>query len=759
MGSGWWGTLSSLLGVVTVVIMIVSHVSRRRLFRRAAISLAGVGRELGLEHVPSSFANGQGSLRGTYAGVAVRVDPDEGQTVGVRFATQPRVDLRSYAIAAPVSFDMQEFHAPDAAFNRFWKVRRATPELADELVERASADWVEPLARGKYARNVKSVTVTADGVSCELNFGAPPHIPPDAVPALLKACVSLAARIEPNPHTPLERLVADALCANRPDPDASGARGALQAFVARRFGPVLAATAALAAVLKLWLAASTYGTSDVSALERFATWSRFLGSDLYLHDAAFQRPPLQLPLLRALDGLASATGVGFSFWLRGLATLADALTLLLVYRLAAPRLGEGRTRSGLLLLAASPLLLLVSGFHGSTDPVMIALLLLSVYLTERRGNDALSGAALGLASCAHPLPLLALPVLIACRSGWQRRLAFGAAVAAVAVPCFVLLASPHLRPALASLMASPGAFGRWGLSWLATALFGADALPSTALRAGGGALVPFAVAALSLALVRRAAPAGPYARVGIIVGACLACTSTFGVQQLAWLAPWMVGLPLLLPLCFTLASAALLAVVYSDGSGGLPRFFADGSGVGDAGGHAVYFHLVCWAAVLLCVWSAWQEARPEGQPASAAPPALRRPAFAWAAALLLALPAVLHLRGEASTPAPDAAAALAALRARPLIQLSALLIEHGRYDDGIVVARRATAVDPTQPIAWNNLAAGHSSKSEWDAAIIAAERAVRLDPSFQLARNNLRWARDQKARASNAGPPGLVRPL
>src|ERR1051325_2882977 len=105
MGEFWWTQLSSLLGVVAIVITLVVHLRRRNVFRRAVQGLSGLARELGLEHVPSGYSKAQGALRGKYLGYAVNVDPDEARAIHVRFSDQPRIDMRSYRIDMPVPHD------------------------------------------------------------------------------------------------------------------------------------------------------------------------------------------------------------------------------------------------------------------------------------------------------------------------------------------------------------------------------------------------------------------------------------------------------------------------------------------------------------------------------------------------------------------------------------------------------------------------------------------------------------------------------
>ena len=749
MGNAWWGQLSSLLGVVAIVVMLMSRVSRRRLFRRSLKSMDGIGRALGLGYVAPDHARGLGLLRGTYKGYAVHIDPDEQQTISVRFSSAPRVELRSYESTMPTPFDMQGVGGADSGFNRFWKTRRACAALASEVLASATADWVAPF-RGRFARSVRSLSVTSDGVTCELELGVPPAVAPAAIPALLEACVQLAARIEPNPAAPVDAVARAAAAANRQR--CARAQELLQELAGiaeRRFERVLAAVAAVALAGKLWLALSTYGTNDVYAFERFATWGRYLGSGLYVHDSDFNHPPLLLPVLRYLDVVAKVTATPFAFWLRLLPTLADAGTLWLVYQMALPAIAERRVRLGLLLLAASPTLLFISGFHGCIDSIMIALLMLSVYLSQRRASDVAAGLVFGLAASIELVPLVTLPVLVLYRTGWKRRGLFAGVAASAWVLCFVPLALPDLKRALMQVFGHGGQYGHWGVTWLATQLFGPDELPNHVLQSAGVYVLLVLVAGLSWAVSRGTAPL--YARVGAVLGLVLAASTSFGVPHLAWLAPWAVGLPVGPALFYALASGGFLLLVYTYWCQGLPWYLADSSRVGDFRGHADYFQLLCWAAVLVLFWHQWRQARGPRQllwPSDLLSSAQRR-ALAFALVALVALPCALQLQEEAQGHARIEPSAIGPIRARQYVALSAILIADERYDEGIEVAKRAAVSDPTQPLAWNNLAAGYSSKRNWDRAIAAAERAVQLAPEFTLAQNNLTWAREQKAKSAN----------
>lgn len=185
-----------------IVMMLVTQARRALELRRLRQSFPELARQLGLGFEPSKYADGQGTLRGVYRGREVHVDPDDARALTVRFARSPAIELRRGASApshvAQPAHVARPFATRDAAFDAYWSVRRASAELGAQLAERASAAWLE-VFRGRYARNIRALDVTSEGVRCEVDFGAPPHLPLAAARELLGACVCLVDRIESVP--------------------------------------------------------------------------------------------------------------------------------------------------------------------------------------------------------------------------------------------------------------------------------------------------------------------------------------------------------------------------------------------------------------------------------------------------------------------------------------------------------------------------------------------------------------------------------
>jgi hypothetical protein len=173
-------------------------VLRRRLGRRrAAQRFPDLAAQLGLDYAPPRYPGNVGVITGTYEGRAVRIDPDDQRLIKVRFHGTPRADLRTYENSLRPPFDMVTVHSGDREFDRFFKTRFASEDIAATIASaREPGRQLAPFS-GRYARHVQSVTVTSEGVVCRLDFGSPPYIPEGALHDLLPACVALANLLEP----------------------------------------------------------------------------------------------------------------------------------------------------------------------------------------------------------------------------------------------------------------------------------------------------------------------------------------------------------------------------------------------------------------------------------------------------------------------------------------------------------------------------------------------------------------------------------
>ncbi|HEY0082466.1 MAG TPA: hypothetical protein VGB61_06730 [Pyrinomonadaceae bacterium] len=386
--------------------------------------------------------------------------------------------------------------------------------------------------------------------------------------------------------------------------------------MSRNWRVAVAVAAALAFLFKLYLALYTQGTLDAAAFADHLVKIEALGGvGAYRVSGAFNNPfnspPFIIHFLKALGWLTHSTALPFAFWLRLPCILADACSLLLVWKLLArspashlhapmPRHNTDAPPNALapsnataprdvpaprecdvpLLLIAfalSPVSIIISGFHGNTDPVMIFFVLLSAYLLETQEGAwrvPLAAIAFGLALNIKVAPLIFAPVLWFYLPGMRRRIEYFGLAALV----FLCGSLPYLLsdPAVIaqSVFGYASIYGYWGwtqlaATWLPESLRFArpphDVVGAHALAAAVGKWLMLAlIVAAALWQNRRAHRRPPLPlQLGLAAALFLFLTPGFGSQYLSWLAPWVVFLGLRASLAYYIAGGLYLSVSYS----------------------------------------------------------------------------------------------------------------------------------------------------------------------------------------------------
>ena len=131
-------------------------------------------------------------------------------------------------------------------------------------------------------------------------------------------------------------------------------------------------------VFKLLFASFTWGSNDVT------TWVKFIDHiavhgifNIYRNIGDFNHPPLISTYLWLFSQCKDFLGESVPLIIRLPAILADVGSVIVATKILRHL---GFTEKEILLrgclLAASPILLLVSGFHGNTDPVFCFIILL-----------------------------------------------------------------------------------------------------------------------------------------------------------------------------------------------------------------------------------------------------------------------------------------------------------------------------------------------------------------------------------------------
>ena len=349
----------------------------------------------------------------------------------------------------------------------------------------------------------------------------------------------------------------------------------------------------IATLVKLGLAALTIGTNDVVTWRSFADHAMLCGACAYQFPGPtgdpFNHPPFIIHFLK-LIGMSTAW---FPFWLRLPAILADIGIVLIVIRL----LPSLPTRS-LVLLALNPVSILVSGFHGNTDPVMIFFVVLAVYLlkTERL---AWAAAAFGMALNIKVVPLLLVPAILIYIWRWKsvRGIVLFVGIAAVVV---LALSIPYILSnpleIVKATLGYRGLYGRWGLPLFLIGFPISQAGHSIAYR-----VLQLLVIGLTLVLaiyLNRRKIDLVY-QIGLIFFLFFLLTPAHALQYLAWPIPFILALGFLWSLAYYTSAGLYLFLSYNYWSNG-QWYFAD-SHVGT--GVASYMAgFVCWAVCgLICL--------------------------------------------------------------------------------------------------------------------------------------------------------------
>jgi len=376
--------------------------------------------------------------------------------------------------------------------------------------------------------------------------------------------------------------------------------------LSRKWLTAILIAAALSFAGKVVIASRTYGSTDALyweanlrelrvagpvALYEKGTVLHHAGGAFYAHEV-FNHPPLMVHLLSLGGWISEKTRIPFRFWLRLTCALADLSSAILL-------LGILRDSSlpvspvALFLVAASPISLMVSGFHGNTDPIMMALLVLTVYLTQR-GPSSLAGAVLGLAAGIKIVPLLFAPALALSLPGKKRAVFVAGAIGMFFVESLPLVIE-HPGLIWSHVFGYSPQTGVWGIPRLVTA-FGTEAQARAfAYVARGGLLL--VLGAVSIWLHARRPHKPLVMQCGLLALLLLSLAPGFGVQYLAWLVPWACLLSWKQAVAFHGSGGLFLAWFYTRAAHGFPWYLANTATTQVWYGSLFFVGLLCWLVI------------------------------------------------------------------------------------------------------------------------------------------------------------------
>jgi uncharacterized membrane protein len=376
------------------------------------------------------------------------------------------------------------------------------------------------------------------------------------------------------------------------------------------------ALALVAMTLKLALAYNTIGTNDAVFFYGFAKVLNEHGLQwTYEHSRYFNHPPLTAYFLRGIFTITEQPwcqdlGIHFPFLLRLPGIIADFLVVLVLLQFR--KIDIRIPIWALTLFALSPVSIMVSGFHGNTDPVMIFFLVCAVWMCLR-DQSTLAGLFFALSCQIKIVPLLLLPAFVF--YWWSQKQIRGFLITG-AITTLVLWSEPLLNfPLLfAKNVLTYGSY--WGI-WGITYLFRATGLPQFS-RLSFFDLEPaqtiimtllklFVVsAALWIAWHHRIARGRAfveslaYSWIVFFIFAPGVCP-----QYLIWFAPFILILSPTFYTAVTIASSAFLFAFYNITAGGLPWKVA--LAMDDSQQHWTAWSLLPWLVIVAGSIALWRK--------------------------------------------------------------------------------------------------------------------------------------------------------
>jgi hypothetical protein len=338
--------------------------------------------------------------------------------------------------------------------------------------------------------------------------------------------------------------------------------------IAERSAYLALAIGALGMALRLMLSASSTGTNDIVTWEEFAHHANREGVLwMYGNLPGWNHPPLTGYLAAGLLRLSILTGLRFPVVFKLVPMAADALCLVLLWKIWRHRSGHPvAPLAAVAIFSFSPDAILVSAYHGNNDPLVGLFVLAACYFIEEQASFGWAGVALAAAVNVKLIPLVLVPVFLANVRRWREAARFIAGLSVGAIPFVPVL----LRAGAAfqrNAIAYNSNFDNWGIPFFIRQAgenpewAGAAARFQALFVASGRYLVVATILALC-AWSRWRRPLSTYQLAAGGLATFLFLAPGFGVQYTAILGPVLVAASLGWGLWYAVSAGAFIGSVY-----------------------------------------------------------------------------------------------------------------------------------------------------------------------------------------------------
>jgi len=314
----------------------------------------------------------------------------------------------------------------------------------------------------------------------------------------------------------------------------------------RRAVLVVGAAAGVGLVVRILLNATSFGTADVWHWLDFAQATREYGPigvysypfdriPIHRGNSFYNHPPLIGYYLELINGLENI-GVPLRFSIRLFSSLADIASAFIVFAIVQRRADTRLATVAGVAISLSPILVIISGFHGNTDPIFVMFTLLAAYLQVDRRRPGWAGLCMALALGIKIVPVVAVPALLvwAYRAGRPVLRRFAGALVGASALWWVPALALQWRHVMGQVLGYPGVNPHsWGLDGLFT-MVGLQGVAG--FVEGPARFLIVAACALLPAWLSWRRPSIAVQAAALSLAMFLLLTPTFGTQYIVWAA-------------------------------------------------------------------------------------------------------------------------------------------------------------------------------------------------------------------------------
>jgi len=373
----------------------------------------------------------------------------------------------------------------------------------------------------------------------------------------------------------------------------------------KEFGTVVFA-ALITLFIKLLLSYHVYGSNDITywivfsrIIEKFGTFKIYSMISIYNH------PPLMSWILKSITFLQHKTQLGFPYLFRLMPIVADFLSVIIIWKLLVKYLVKDKVRI-CLMCVLNPVNFFISGYHGSTDPLFIFLILLAFDLIEEN-KIVLAGMVYGLSLCFKIVPVILIPVFFYFFRARKQKVTFFMSSSLLPLIVFIPYLIYDYHSVLKDVFYYNSLNGIWGIGHILHSIVGNGNNNIFFRKIFYGLFkihivsFKFIFFILQIILIKFLTSQRKLNLMELgFLTFCLFLTITpgFGIQYLSWLSFFAIVISPLLGSIYVFLGGFFLYRVYIFWGGGQAPYYANSIVVGQWGGGNAALDIVLWLLIV-----------------------------------------------------------------------------------------------------------------------------------------------------------------